>query len=81
MMVLIFIGTALILLGIYFIAFTNIAVTEGTIGIIKISGLISAGIFIVIPPKIYLTLQAMKTNDGKVSAINKHINDKNKDEN
>ena len=80
-MVFIFIGIALILMGVYFVAFTNIAITEGTTGIFKISGLIAGGIFIVIPPKIYLTLQAMKTNDEKVSAINKHINDKNKDEN
>ncbi|MCF6190751.1 MAG: hypothetical protein L3J51_09745 [Cocleimonas sp.] len=70
MMTLILIGVFLILTGIYFIAFTDTATTEGTTGIFKITGLIAGGLFLSVPAKIYLTLQLMKYNDEKVRAAN-----------
>ncbi len=69
-MALIVIGVTLILTGIYFIAFTDTAITEGTTGIFKIAGLIAGGLFLSVPAKIYLTLQLMKYNDEKVRIAN-----------
>ena len=69
-MALIVIGVTLILTGIYFIAFTDTAITEGTTGIFKIAGLIAGGLFLSVPAKIYLTLQLMKYNDEKVRITN-----------
>ncbi len=70
MMALILIGVTLILTGIYFITFTDTAITEGTTGIFKIAGLIAGGLFLSVPAKIYLTLQLMKYNDEKVRIAN-----------
>lgn len=70
MMAFIFIGVVLILTGIYFIVFTDIAIKDGTTGIFKIAGLIAGGLFLSVPAKIYLTLQLMKYNDEKVKIAN-----------
>jgi len=70
MITFILIGVTLILTGIYLIAFTDTAITEGTTGIFKIAGLIAGGLFLSVPAKIYLTLQLMKYNDEKVRIAN-----------
>lgn len=70
MLVLIFVGLALIAYGFYLIIFTGIVTSAGAAGIFKIAGFIAGGLFIIVPAKIYLTLQLMKYNDEKLQAEN-----------
>jgi len=60
MFLIIAIGLSLVLYGVYLIAFTELATSQGTSGIFTIAGLIAGGLFISVPAKIYLTLQLMK---------------------
>lgn len=57
---LIFLGVVMVLAGLYYALFTNVATTKGVDGIFLIAGLIAGGLFVSIPAKIYLTLQAIK---------------------
>jgi hypothetical protein len=55
------IGGVLVLMGIGLILFTDIYL-DGVEGVVLIAGLIAAGLFFLLPSKIYLTLQLMKKN-------------------
>lgn len=72
MYVLIAIGLILVIIGLGLIFFTDIYIKNGTEGVFLIAGIIGAGLFLLLPAKIYLTLQLMKNNDKKLkSSINK----------
>lgn len=59
------VGAALVLIGIGMIMFTNIYLDKGADGVLLIAGLIASGLFLLLPSKIFLTLQLMKKNDEK----------------
>ena len=59
--ILMFVGLILIVIGFALMVFTNLE--KATIGVLLIVGLITVGMFIVLPTKIYLTLQALKKID------------------
>jgi len=72
MYVLITIGLILVIIGLGLIFFTDIYIKNGTGGVFLIAGIIGVGLFLLLPAKIYLTLQLMKNNDKKLkSSINK----------
>ncbi len=62
--ILMFIGLLLIAVGIGLIIFTNLE--NASSGILLITSFLGVGIFIVLPTKIYLTIQALKKNDEKL---------------
>lgn len=62
------IGLILVVTGVGLIMFSDIHLKNGIQGIFLITGLIGAGLFLLLPAKIYLTLQMMKNNDKKVKA-------------
>jgi len=62
MISLILTGLALILVGVYLASFTN-TTTDGVSGILTVAGLISGGLLISVPAKIYLTFLTMSVND------------------
>jgi len=64
------IGLALVLTGVGLIVFSDIYLKNGTQGVLLIAGIIGAGLFLLLPAKIYLTLQLMKKNDEKLKANN-----------
>ena len=70
MLVLILVGLSLIAYGVSLIVFTESVTSAGASGIFKIAGFIAGGLFIIVPAKIYLTLQLMKYNDEKLQAEN-----------
>ena len=57
------IGVLLIIIGLCLIIFTDIYVKNGVDGVFLIAGIIGAGLFLLLPAKIILTLQLMKKND------------------
>ena len=59
--ILMFVGLILIVIGFALMVFTNLE--KATSGVLLIVGLITVGMFIVLPTKIYLTLQALKKID------------------
>jgi len=69
----IFIGIGLILvfIGLGLIFFTDIYIKNGSQGVFLIAGIIGAGLFLLLPAKIYLTLQLMKKNDEKLKSTQK----------
>ncbi len=56
-------GLVLILIGVYLISFTNITTENGVNGILTVAGLITGGLLISVPAKIYLTFLTMGAND------------------
>ncbi|WP_299877081.1 hypothetical protein [uncultured Cocleimonas sp.] len=58
--ILMFIGFLLIVIGVGLIFFTNMQIT--ITGVLVITSILGIGIFIAIPSKIYLTIQALKKN-------------------
>lgn len=71
MYVLITIGLILVIIGLGLIFFTDIYIKNGTQGVFLIAGIIGAGLFLLLPAKIYLTLQLMKKNDEKFRSTQK----------
>ena len=63
MISLIFTGLALILIGLYLVSFTSITTENGVNGILTVAGLITGGLLISVPAKIYLTFLTMGVND------------------
>jgi hypothetical protein len=59
------IGATLVLTGIGLIVFTNIYLDRGVEGVLIIATTIATGLFLLLPTKIYLTLQLMRKNDEK----------------
>ena len=57
------IGAALVLTGVSLIVFTDIYLDKGVDGVLTIAVTIAAGLFLLLPTKIYLTLQLMRKND------------------
>jgi len=66
MYLLMIIGGSLALAGVGLIVFTDIYLDMGVNGVYIIAGLIASGLFLLLPAKIYLTLQLMKKNDEKL---------------
>ena len=64
MISIILLGLILILIGIYFVIFTDITTTGGVNGILTVAGLVTGGLLISVPAKIYLTFLSMKANDN-----------------
>jgi hypothetical protein len=64
------IGLMLVASGVGLIMFSDVHLKNGVQGIFLITGLIGAGLFLLLPAKIYLTLQMMKNNDKKAE-VNK----------
>ena len=62
------IGFLLIFMGLWLILFTDTYIKNGVEGVLLIAGLIGAGLFLLLPVKIILTLQLMKKNDEKLKA-------------
>ncbi len=56
------IGVLLIIIGLGLIIFTDIYIKNGVDGVFLIAGIIGAGLFLLLPAKIILTLQLMKKN-------------------
>ena len=65
---LIIVGLGIAAIGVSLVIFTDIVTQQGVQGIALIAGLITGGLFLSIPAKIYLTLQLMKHNDAKLKA-------------
>lgn len=63
MLALIIIGIILILMGVYFVSFTDITTSDGVNGLLIVAGLITAGLFISVPAKIYLAILTLR--DGE----------------
>ena len=61
-------GLSLVLVGLYFAVFTDIATQKGVDGVLTIAAFIAVGLFISVPAKIYLTLLLMQHNDKKLGA-------------
>ncbi len=59
------VGAALVLTGAGLIFFTDIYLDKGADGVLIIAATIAAGLFLLLPTKIFLTLQLMKKNDEK----------------
>ncbi len=66
------IGVLLIIIGVGLILLTDIYINKGVDGVLLIAGIIGAGLFLLLPAKIYFTLQLMKKNDEKLKAMNKN---------
>jgi hypothetical protein len=66
------IGVLLIIIGVGLILLTDLYINKGVDGVLLIAGIIGAGLFLLLPAKIYLTLQLMKKNDEKLKAMNKN---------
>ena len=62
------IGFLFIFMGLWLILFTDTYIKNGGEGVLLIAGLIGAGLFLLLPVKIILTLQLMKKNDEKLKA-------------
>ena len=62
------IGFFLVFIGLWLILFTDTYIKNGVEGVLLIAGLIGAGLFLLLPVKIILTLQLMKKNDEKLKA-------------
>ena len=62
------IGFLFIFIGLWLILFTDTYIKNGVEGVLLIAGLIGAGLFLLLPVKIILTLQLMKKNDEKLIA-------------
>ena len=60
------IGFLLIFIGLWLILFTDTYIKYGVQGVLLIAGLIGAGLFLLLPIKVILTLQLMKKNDEKL---------------
>ena len=71
MYVLIAIGLILVIIGLGLIVFSDVYIKNGTQGVFLIAGIIGAGLFLLLPAKIYLTLQLMKKNDEKLKPTQK----------
>ena len=56
-------GFVLILIGMYLVSFTDITTENGVNGILTVAGLITGGLLISVPAKIYLTFLTMGVND------------------
>jgi hypothetical protein len=56
-------GLILISTGICFAIFTDITTTGGVNGILTVAGLVTGGLLISVPAKIYLTFLTMKASD------------------
>jgi hypothetical protein len=59
------IGGTLVITGVSLILFTDIYLDNGVEGVAIIAGVIAAGLFLLLPSKIYLTLQLMKKRGRK----------------
>lgn len=70
MYILVIVGAVIALSGVGLIVFTDIYITRGVEGVLIIAGLIATGLFLLLPAKIYLTLQLMKKNDEKLKLAN-----------
>jgi len=76
MLLIITIGLILVVTGISLITFTDIVTKNGTNGIYLVAGLIAGGLFLSVPAKIYLTLQAMKYNNERLIEKNNKRTDR-----
>ena len=63
MYILMGIGATLVLTGVGLIVFTDIYLDKGVNGVLTIALTIAAGLFLLLPTKIYLTFQLMRKND------------------
>ena len=72
MVSLIVVGIALVMCGIYLLAFTGTMTTKGISGILTISGLIAGGILISLPAKLYLSYQILKLKDERLRDKNEN---------
>lgn len=64
------VGAIIALTGVGLIVFTDIYINRGVDGVLIIAALIATGLFLLLPAKIYLTLQLMKKNDEKLKMAN-----------
>jgi multisubunit Na+/H+ antiporter MnhG subunit len=60
MLTLMVVGSLFVLFGVGLILFTDIYLTWGVNGVATIAGVIALGLFLLVPSKIYLTLQLMQ---------------------
>ncbi len=60
---LILIGLVLISIGVYLVSFTDITSANGISGILTVAGLITGGLFISVPAKVYLAILTLKAKE------------------
>lgn len=76
MYILMAIGDMLVITGVGLIIFTDIHLDRGVEGVLIVATTIAAGLFLLLPTKIYLTLQLMSKNDKKQKQAQKEASDK-----